>query len=184
MSLIDWSQVPTGVVTGLLVEAFRWGIEQAFQYEPKRRGRSKPQPSRVKVVLREVARFASTAIIVVLALTYAQSSAWRSPSAISRHLTPVERAVLTAFYLDHHPYTKLELSVTKSYHDDIQSMIQVENGVKTIRDDVYFRATDTLIRFALIDSVYSRDDQDNTNFGDITPLGETTFLYLRKHHLL
>jgi len=98
MPLIDWSQVPTGVVTGTLVEGFRWGIGRAFQSLRRRRGRSRRLLNRARPVLQGLASIASTSLIVVIALTYVQSSAWTNHKQLANRMTQRQTVMLAEAY--------------------------------------------------------------------------------------
>ena len=94
MSLVDWSQVPTGLTVSALVRACEWGIEQVYQSTRKRRGQSDKWRSRARILLRESAKLGVTASVVVIALTSVQSSVWTNPKHLANHLTKRQTTLL------------------------------------------------------------------------------------------
>lgn len=99
MSVVEWSNLWTVVVAGILIETYRWGIERVSQSTQTRRGRKKQQPNHVTIVLQEFVRIVGISAIVLGALAWAQPS--MQTKHLANHLTKRQTVMLAEAYLSH-----------------------------------------------------------------------------------
>ena len=144
MPLVDWSQVPTGLTVAGLVRACEWGIEWVYQATRKRRHQSSKWRNRGKALLRESAKLVATATILVVALTYVQSSAWTNPKQLEQRLTERQTEILAEAYLAYDQPQQL-LDYVNAHAD-----LLVSFGDSAVRDAAFIADHQYLVSLGLL----------------------------------
>ena len=175
----------TALVTAVIVKGFLWVLGFPFQAWRKRI-RTKDRLKRTTI------RLLQTGVSIVMIagtlmafLAYVRHSEANSPAYITSQLLPVERAALAVTYQERHQGTSFDAVVTKPYLDDLRSLITRDGQRPTVKDDMYFNAVATLIRYNLVTEIsFTRKATRPSRITRLTPLGERVFLHLLEHQML
>lgn len=144
--IVDWLALRTGLIATALIEVCKWGIGRVSQSKRKRQPKSGKRQSRIGIFLPELARIASTALIVVLALTYAQSSAWTNHKQLAKRLTQRQTVMLAESYLSKETESPKLLDYLNQH-----GAILVSLADPATRDALLFADQQTLVSLDLLE---------------------------------